>query len=499
MAYRAFYRWLGIGLLLLLLAGIAFFVLRNLSTPPTQQVIKPRAPLAPTPGVSTPALRPTPTPSPTAVAPHLTQISRDPYSNGTSQHETEVEPASFAYNTTIVAAFQAGRFVDVGSSNIGWATSVDGGTHWQQGFLPDTTLFVGGPYGRITDPSVAYNAAYRTWMISAIAFLNAPDIYASVALVSLSTNGGTAWSRPVIVTNVGTLGGVDKDWLACDNTVSSRFYGNCYLVWDNYHENDLLQMSTSSDGGRTWGNTYTTVTQDTGFSAYPLIQPNGTVIVPISNPGQTALKVFTSTDGGARWSTPNTIITFPSHARLDRFANSILFTDGMDSSGTLYLIWLDCRFEPNCSSNDLLMMTSPNGRTWSPIRRIPISQIGAGVTYSVLGLGVDPQTSGSVAHLGLAFYSYAANCLSSCDLTVDFISSSNGGTTWSHITHLGNSFPYEWAAAGSNTVGDYITVSFSGGRAFPIFAQATTPSNGQLHEAMFTMANGLSTGTAATG
>ena len=51
----------------------------------------------------------------------LFQISNDPYTNSTSQHQTEVEPDSYSNGSTIVSATQVGRFNDGGSSNIGWA------------------------------------------------------------------------------------------------------------------------------------------------------------------------------------------------------------------------------------------------------------------------------------------------------------------------------------------------------------------------------------------
>jgi len=51
------------------------------------------------------------------------QLSSDPYTNRTSQHHTEVEPDSYSSGSPIVAATQAGRFFDGGSSNVGWATS----------------------------------------------------------------------------------------------------------------------------------------------------------------------------------------------------------------------------------------------------------------------------------------------------------------------------------------------------------------------------------------
>ena len=97
------------------------------------------------------------------------QLSSDPYTNSNSQHQTELEPASFSFGSTIVTAFQAGRFVDAASSNIGWATSQDNGATWKNGFLPGTTQFAGGPYTRVSDPSIAYDSAHKTWIISSVA------------------------------------------------------------------------------------------------------------------------------------------------------------------------------------------------------------------------------------------------------------------------------------------------------------------------------------------
>jgi len=37
-------------------------------------------------------------------------ISEDVYANSGSQHNTQVEPCSFAYNKTVIAAVQTGRY-----------------------------------------------------------------------------------------------------------------------------------------------------------------------------------------------------------------------------------------------------------------------------------------------------------------------------------------------------------------------------------------------------
>src|SRR5689334_5542522 len=60
----------------------------------------------------------------------LTRIAVDPFTNATSQHKTIVEPDTYSFGSTIVAAAQFGRFFDGGSSDIGFATSTNNGSTW---------------------------------------------------------------------------------------------------------------------------------------------------------------------------------------------------------------------------------------------------------------------------------------------------------------------------------------------------------------------------------
>src|SRR4051812_12310097 len=101
----------------------------------------------------------------------LARVSADPFTNTDSQHATEVEPDTFASGSTVVAAYQVGRFFNGGASDIGFARSTDGGSTWGvSSFLPGLTSNAGpfadpdSPYPRVSDPSVAYDAKHDTWM-----------------------------------------------------------------------------------------------------------------------------------------------------------------------------------------------------------------------------------------------------------------------------------------------------------------------------------------------
>ena len=81
------------------------------------------------------------------------QASRDPYENGESQHETEVEPDSAAFGKTVVAVFQVGRIFDGGARSIGYAVSRDSGRTWRRGFLPGLTPRASDPIDRLRPPA----------------------------------------------------------------------------------------------------------------------------------------------------------------------------------------------------------------------------------------------------------------------------------------------------------------------------------------------------------
>jgi hypothetical protein len=106
-----------------------------------------------------------------AAQPGVTQISSDPYTTANApsgQHATEVEPDTFAFGSTVVSAFQTGRVFNGGATDIGWATSSNGGVSWTHGFLPGTSkeAMKPGPFFSVSDPSVAYDARDGAWIIS---------------------------------------------------------------------------------------------------------------------------------------------------------------------------------------------------------------------------------------------------------------------------------------------------------------------------------------------
>lgn len=433
-----------------------------------------------------------------AFAASIVQISTDPYTNSSSQHQTQVEPDTYSYGSTIVSAFQTGRFTDGGASNIGWATSTNNGSTWTHGFLPGTTVYAtpAGPYARVSDPSVAYDAAHNTWLIASLAINS--SVAGIAVIVNQSTNGGLTWNNPAIVHTATGSESLDKNWIVCDDTSSSPYYGHCYAEWDDNGNGNRIHMSTSSNGGSTWGTEKTTANNATGIGGQPLVQPNGTVVVPIDNANQTSLLSFTSTNGGSSWGSTVTITSIRFHTDPGGIRSGPLPTAEIDGSGKVYVVWEDCRFESSCKTNDLVMVTSTNDVSWSSVTRIPADPVGSKVDHFIPGLAVDKSTSGSTAHLVVVFYYYPnVSCSSStCQLYVGYSSSTNGGATWGSRSQLAGPMTLSWLASTTQgrMVGDYISTSFAGGTAFPVFMVATAPGGSTFHEAAYSVAPGLTRG-----
>jgi hypothetical protein len=406
-------------------------------------------------------------------------ISSDPYTNSSSQHKTQLEPDSFAFGNTIVATFQTGRFFDGGASNIGWATSLDAGKTWTTGMLPGTTIYEsGGTWARISDPAVAYDPLHNVWMISGLAI--DASVNGAAVLTSRSTDGGLTWQNPVTVALApGTF--FDKNWITCDTWAASPHYGNCYTEWDDAGIGSQIQMSTSTDGGLTWGPVRLPPVPG-GLNGQPVVQPNGTVVVPYN---ASNIRAFRSTDGGNTWTASVTVASDTEHNPAGGLRGGGLISAEVDAAGKVYVVWQDCRFR-NCTANDIVMTTSTDGITWSAVQRIPIDATSSGVDHFIPGIGVDRSTSGNGARLALAYYYYPVSACSSttCQLTAGFISSLNGGATWSASRKISQAMSLSWIAASSQgrMVGDYISTSFAGGTAHPIFAIAKPPVGGVFNE-----------------
>jgi hypothetical protein len=356
------------------------------------------------------------------------------------------------------------------------------GTH---GYLPGLTIYQGnGMYQAASDAAVAYDALHGVWLISTLPISN------STAVAVTRSTDGINWSNPIFVTKTG---GPYKNWIVCDNTPASNFYGHCYSEWDSTNAGDLIQMSTSRDGGITWSPAVATQGSDFGIGGVPLVKPNGKVIVPfLSFSG--SVMAFNSTNGGQTWTKAVNVGAFINHAEAGDIRSAGVPSAAIDAKGKVYVAWPDCRYRAGCSSNDIVFSKSGNGTNWSVVKRVPIDPVTSTVDHFITGLGIEPGTYGTAAHVGLVYYYYpVSNCGNNCSLFAGFIQSSNGGGRWSPAQTLGGPMSLSWLpdTFSGRMVADYASVGFGGGKAFPIFALAQAPTGSLFHEAIYTTAAGL--------
>jgi hypothetical protein len=419
----------------------------------------------------------------------LARISVDNLTNTDSVHKTEVEPDSFAWGNTIVSAFHVARrpgLIGWGSGDVGFSTSTDGGLTWKYGDLPGLTVnYKAGTYGAAADPSVAYDAKHGQWLISTLPLvgLNSGSRYIGDVAVSRSTDG-LHWGTPI---NIDKTHLDDKNWTVCDNTASSPYYGNCYTEWDQAYGTGDVLMSVSSDGGLTWGPGLASSDHAGGLGGEPLVQPSGTVIVPFAGGG---IDVFSSTNGGASWGKSQQISGITSHLEGGGIRNFNLPAAAIDGAGKVSVVWSDCRFRSGCAENDIVMSSSADGKTWSAVTRIPIDATSSTVDHFLPGIGIDPATSGSSAHMTIVYYYYpVSNCSSStCQLDVGFVTSPDGGATWTAGAKIAGPMKLAWLPVSDvgPMVADYIGVSYVNGNPFGIFAAAQANSGATLAESIAT-------------
>ncbi len=398
------------------------------------------------------------------------RLSRDPYRTADAHHETQVEPDSLTVGRTTVATFQVGRRFDGGATNVGWATSRNGGRTWKSGLLPGLTSasVPPGPNGRASDPVVAFDAAARVWLISTLAI----EGQTTRLTVSRSKNG-LAWSAPINAAAATTAPGIafDKNWIACDNGRSSRFRGSCYLAYTDALSNDRLAVITSRDGGLTWSQP-SGVPVASAVGAFPVIRPNGDVVMVFLWNGR-RIGSAVSTDGGVSFGAPATI------AELEvRSAKGLRFfplpAADVDPGGRVWATWHDCRFSAECAANSVVVSTSADGVTWTAPTRItagrnamlpaigihPTSRRAAFVYHVVRPSGVDVE----LVEVGARLRPLAPpRRLSAETMQVRWMPTTSSG----------------------RMLADYISVHYAGSRPLAVWVLASAPVGRSLRQAVY--------------
>jgi hypothetical protein len=417
------------------------------------------------------------------------QLSRDPYSSDFAQHETQVEPSSFAVGRTIVSAFQMGRLANGGALGIGFATSGNGGRTWHTGQLPSLTLFStpAGSFDRASDPVVAYDAAHRVWLIATLG----ANLNEETEVAVSRSRGGISWSRPISVTGR-IVGDFDKEWIACDNSRRSRFRGRCYVAFMDFSTNQIL-TSRSTDGGLHWSAPVRVSVASPLMAlvngVQPVVRPDGALVMPfavfsgLEAVGSNEISSLRSADGGLTFRGPTKVADL---AELDvpGMRSAPLPSAAVGGDGTVYVAWADCSFYSACDVSGIALVRSRDGISWSEKEVIPTG--GSRTIDRFL-----PALAAQGPRLALTYYTipHPVGCDYSCRGLVDawFVGSADN-KAWSRPQRLTTrSMRYSWIPSGGTgrMIGDYVGTSFVAGRPMPIVPIASPPVGGRYRQAIF--------------
>jgi hypothetical protein len=178
---------------------------------------------------------------------------------GTSYVNSEVEPY-LAVNPRdanhLIAVWQQDRWSNGSARGLLSAVSLDGGTTWTISQAPFAecnggTAANGGGFLRATDPWVTFSpdgTAYQMGLVTNGSSFAAGS--SNAMTVSRSTDGGRTWSNPVsLITDTAPFFN-DKNTITAD-PLDTRFV---YAVWDRLQQNvnGPAYFARTTDGGATW-------------------------------------------------------------------------------------------------------------------------------------------------------------------------------------------------------------------------------------------------------
>ena len=324
-----------------------------------------------------------------------------------------------------------------------------------------------------------------------------------VGLIASKSTDGLHWSKPSTVYAAISGESTDKYWAACDNNPFSPHFGNCYAAWSDYDPNlgGGNKMTVSSNGGQTWSAPIDALDEGGSVGAVA-IQPNGHVVVIGTYGGNNGTDDYaTESNDGGKTFLPSVVIAtlqfnYPAqgYMRADPFP-----TAGVGPDGTIYAVYSDCSFRANCTANDLVLSTSKDGQKWTPFSRIPIDSVTSNVDHFIPGLGVrdnllaDLLLGGGSAGLAVSYYYLSdATCdptTTQCQLYAGFISSEDGGKTWSKPNQVSGPMQLTWLAStfAGYMVANELTSVYVNGMPQSAFAVAKAPNakTGTFNEATY--------------
>ena len=290
-----------------------------------------------------------------------------------------------------------------------------------------------------------------------------------------SLHGRRDWSNALVAAEETLPQGIafDKNWLTCDNTPTSPYFGRCYLAFTHASDEDALAVSTSNDGGLSWS-APTNIGVAPAVGAFPVAKPNGElVVVYLWERGPFAIASSRSADGGLTFDPPVRIAEIDGSCAIRGFRAFPLPSADVDPAGRVWAAWHDCE-APGASRNAAFVSRSADSVAWSA----PTS-ISAGRNALLPAIGIDRAT-GRVA---IAYHRF-----SPAGVDVELVESRAGGIGFGPPRRLSaRSMRLEWMpnTTSGRMLADYISVHYGQGRPLVAWVLASEPVGARFRQAVY--------------
>lgn len=307
------------------------------------------------------------------------------------------------------------KFIDpaVYRFKLGVIYTFDAGVTWHESELP---LKPG--WDCMTDPAVAFDDFGTAYLVGEPLKFNADKVGTSDDLTGLgmvvyrSKNGGVSWENAIPLTTQTTD---DKQWVVCDNSSSSPFYGHIYVAWG---ASSPLRFARSTDHGNTWKGKGNEAPGSSlvSFSFAPemSVSADGTLHILWHNDSSNEIRYLRSTDGGNSFEPVQIVVTgmeslrgnlpetgqWP-HFDYGKFRVITLVTDCTASNNVLIVAWADMRegrsriYYRRSLNNGVTWEGPPSGQTLLP-----------NVTYGDIHCFHPQVIATQTGVIGCAFYTF---------------------------------------------------------------------------------------------
>jgi hypothetical protein len=386
-----------------------------------------------------------------------------------------------------------------------YAYSIDGGSNWQEGFVPTSDGEVvtgdGQTWEDNFDPSVAIDNQGRVYLLNGDKHYTGSDangIYVSIGTVGAKGLEFTTANVLPVFTDLSPNARAqeDKPWIAVD-TSQSAYQGNVYATWTHlfrspFGPQSVIGFARSTDYGETWSapieiSPFALGTQVRASQV--TVGPDGAVYVAYSMqtgrgmPSADYQVLAKSVDGGQTFNTPHDINGrfIPVDFAIPDYRTNSLPAIAVSPSGTVDVVYP--QWNPNSATYEIgIIQSTDGGETFSAYHVLNDSTAGYEFEPAV---AVDAST-------GIIWVSWLDTRNSPTDpLYYDIYAADSwdGGQTFSANVRVTPQSDHAVIVGPTGFLGDYAAIAAGGGAAHAVWTSGGAGEfggNGQLQTATLT-------------